>query len=385
MTTYDVIIVGAGPAGAGAAGLLAARGRSVLLLEKGRFPREKLCGEFISPESQTIFERLGVRGRMLAAGPQPITRMVVIAPDGRSIAVPISWLAEATRPDACAWGLTRARMDAVMLDRARELGVVVREGFHVSARLGRRGALSLVEGKTDGETAETFAASLVIDASGRGRIFAPEGARPASSRLFGCKVHLRGVQGLGETGELYFFRDGYGGLADVEGGRSNLCFITTAETLRAAKGDRAKLLDLTLRTNPAARARLRGAEVDGDWLGTGPLVYGRQPPTPGVLAIGDAGAFIDPFTGSGILLALMSAELAAPVVDHALAAGLGAAEVARRYDALHRAQFGWRFRACALLRRMAFRPAVRGPLVTLLSRHAAAARLVARSTRQEHG
>ena len=93
MSDFDAIIVGGGPAGAAAGTLMAAQGRSVLLLEKSRFPREKLCGEFISPECRAIFARLGVLDRILAAGPKPIKRMDMLAPDGRRIEVPLTWFA----------------------------------------------------------------------------------------------------------------------------------------------------------------------------------------------------------------------------------------------------------------------------------------------------
>jgi len=380
MSDYDAIVIGAGPAGSSVSTLLAQSGQRVLLLEKSRFPREKLCGEFISPECLAFFERLGVRDRMLAAHPQMITKMVLFAPNGRRIEMPVNWLADG---EAQALGLSRARMDAILLERAREMGVEVREGFHVAPRLERHAEWSVIEGHADDLHIERFTSRLVIDASGRNPLFAVTPSQTRRARLFACKVHLRGITGLGETGEMFFFRDGYGGLTDIEDGRSNLCFITTETTLRAAKGDRQALLEATLLTNPAARARLHPAIVDGEWLGTGPIFYGRQPSVPGVLAIGDAGAFIDPFTGSGILLALTSAELAAQAINEAFAAGQPApVMIERRYHTLHRAAFGWRFQACALLRRLAFKPATHGWLVPLLSRHRSVAKLVALSTRQ---
>src|SRR5262249_38720143 len=156
----------------------------------------------------------------------------------------------------------------------------------------REDGLSVIEGRADGETAERFTAPIVVDASGRNGAFRGLADQPASrfegSRLFGCKVHLRAVEGMRGIGELFFFRDGYGGMSDVENGRTNLCFLTTEATLREAKGDREKLLDLTMRSNPAAHRRLKDAAIDGEWVGTGPITYGRMRPTPGVISIGDA-------------------------------------------------------------------------------------------------
>lgn len=394
MQTYDIIIIGAGPAGTAAAILTAEAGHHVLLLEKSRFPRHKLCGEFITPECGAVFARLGVRRQMLAAGAQPIRDWTIYAPDGRGIKIPIAWIAGRRDVEgAHAIGLTRAKMDEILLDRARALGVAVREGFHVAPKFERVEGLSLIEGRTDGATVEQFAAPVVLDASGRNGVFSKQIVRQEQShldgaRLFGCKVHLRGIAGLGQLGEMYFFRDGYGGLLDVEPmtdgtPRSNLCFLTTEATLKAAKGDREKLLDLTLRTNPAAHQRLRYAEPTGEWFGTGPIHYGRKETMPGALALGDAGAFIDPFTGSGILLALSSGQLAADVINQSFAQGIREIDaITGVYTRRHRAQFGLRFHATAFLRSLAFKPLPRRLAVTLLSRSRAIARLTALSTRQ---
>src|SRR6267378_8080463 len=94
MTTtsnYDVIIAGGGPAGASAAIHLAARGARVLLAEQKKFPRAKLCGEFISPECLDHFERLGVSDRMMTAGGARLTQTVFYSRGGCSVNVPSEW------------------------------------------------------------------------------------------------------------------------------------------------------------------------------------------------------------------------------------------------------------------------------------------------------
>jgi menaquinone-9 beta-reductase len=377
-TAFDVIVIGGGPAGAATATLLAERGRSVLVLEQSRFPREKLCGEFIAPECLSVFERLGVRHEILAAGARPIRRMVLHAPDGRPIHVPMTLLSE--QGDR-AWGLSRATMDKILLDRARERGAAVREGFRVSSRLSRDHGLTCVEGKGEDQATERYEARLVINASGRSRLFAPPSARKARGGVYGRKVHLSGVEGLGETGELFFFKDGYGGICRIEGGRANLCFLTTAATLQSARGDRSRLLDLTMRSNAAARRRLENAVIDGRWVGTGPVTYGNQHRVPGVLAIGDAAGFIDPFTGSGIQLALTGGELAAEIVDQGLQTGIEVQRIIDSYGRIRRSRIDWRFRACSLLRRMVFQPSIGSLLAAALARHMSLARVVARAAR----
>jgi flavin-dependent dehydrogenase len=272
-------------------------------------------------------------------------------------------------------------MDKILLDRAGARGAMVREGFRVSSRLSQEHGLTCVEGKGEDQTTERHEARLVINASGRSRLFAPPSVRKARGAVYGSKVHLSGVEGLGETGELFFFRDGYGGISEIEGGRANLCFLTTAATLQAARGDRSRLLDLTTRSNPAARKRLENAVIDGPWLGTGPVTYGNQHRVPGVLGIGDAADFIDPFTGSGIQLALTGGELAAEIVDEGLQNGIGVEGIIERYGRIQRSRIDWRFRACSMLRRMVFQPSISSLLAATLARHASLARVVARAAR----
>ncbi|MDQ5836879.1 MAG: FAD-dependent oxidoreductase, partial [Acidobacteriota bacterium] len=88
MSDFDAIIIGGGPAGASAAIHLAARGARVLLAERKKFPRAKLCGEFISPECLEHFTRLGVLERMKEAGGARVSQTVFYAPSGRGLAVP---------------------------------------------------------------------------------------------------------------------------------------------------------------------------------------------------------------------------------------------------------------------------------------------------------
>ncbi|HEX8688028.1 MAG TPA: FAD-dependent oxidoreductase, partial [Pyrinomonadaceae bacterium] len=120
---FDVIIVGGGPAGASAGVHLAAAGARVLLAERERFPREKLCGEFISPECLEHFARLGVSEEMSRGGAQ-VSETVFYAPSGRGVSVPSAWFGAAA---GAALGLSRAEMDARLLARAREAGAVVLE------------------------------------------------------------------------------------------------------------------------------------------------------------------------------------------------------------------------------------------------------------------
>ena len=130
MSEFDAIIIGGGPAGASAAIHLAAGGARVLVAEQKKFPREKLCGEFISPECLEHFARLGVLERMTSAGGSLVSETVFYAPSGRGLHVPSAWFGQGARmvnaqadgnatgaqPDAL--GLSRAEMDQRLLLRS---------------------------------------------------------------------------------------------------------------------------------------------------------------------------------------------------------------------------------------------------------------------------
>ena len=124
---YDVIIAGGGPAGASAAIHLSMSGARVLLAEQKRFPRAKLCGEFISPECTVHFERLGVVEQMLAAGPTSLNETVFYSRGGNRVRVPSAWFGA----QGVALGLSRAEMDERLLRRAANCGVEVLEDAHV--------------------------------------------------------------------------------------------------------------------------------------------------------------------------------------------------------------------------------------------------------------
>jgi flavin-dependent dehydrogenase len=195
-------------------------------------------------------------------------------------------------------------------------------------------------------------------------------------------VHLTGLEVDAETGSLFFFENGYGGIVRVEDGFANLCMLLSERTFRDAGGDRNVLMENTILQNPAARDALKGTRVVGEWLGTGPVRFGRQPRVPGVIAAGDAHAFIDPFTGSGILLALESAELIAKSIIRGFEQRSPDVDLIER-DCVTatRTAFSGRLRASSVWRKVADSPAARLAFRAIIARVPSLARAVARSTR----
>ncbi len=334
---YDVIVAGGGPAGASAATHLAMRGARVLLAEQKKFPREKLCGEFISPECAVHFERLGVIDRMLAAGPAKLYETVFYSRSGKSVNVPSTWFGA----NGAALGLSRAEMDERLLRRAGEAGVTVLEDAPVADLLFEKAEVRGVRLKSAGEQV-SYRAPLTIDATGRARALArrvgPNRAGSKSNRapLVAFKAHLEDARVAAGACEIYFYRGGYGGLSSIEDGRSNLCFIASARDVRAYGANAERVMREIVCQNARAAHTLANARARSPWLAVTLESFGRHQiaPAKGLLTIGDAASFIDPFTGSGMLMALESGELAAQVIaDHldAICDGCGFEELSEEY------------------------------------------------------
>lgn len=375
---YDVIIAGAGPAGSSAAIHLATRGLSVLLVEQKKFPRPKLCGEFISPECQGHFERLGVSRSIICSDPATITETVFYSSRGHQVTVPSAWFG-----GRMALGLSRAVMDDVLLKRAAAVGVEVIEGAGVVGPLTTTASIEGVKVRLGAEERQ-YRSTLTIDATGRSRILARKINHAVQHKLslIAFKAHLQNTRVAPGACEIYFYRGGYGGLSSIEAGESNLCFIISAEQVKHCNSDPDRVLREMVMKNPRAAYTLIAAVTSSEWLSASWESFGRQSPAPanGLLAIGDAAAFIDPFTGSGMLMALESGELAAEVIvrhRHNLANVALAAD----YTSAYNDTFYSRLRICSLLRHAAFRPRLTEWGVTIFGASECLRNRVARATR----
>jgi flavin-dependent dehydrogenase len=390
--SYDAIIVGGGPAGSSAAIHLAISGARVLLAEQKKFPRAKLCGEFISPECLDHFVRLGVEDQIVAANGAPLTETVFYARNGRSVSVPSEWFG---REHGSALGLSRAEMDARLLKRARDVGVDVREEAHATDLLIERERVCGVQFKTGDSDVRTVRALVTIDATGRNRALARRVEkrgrdrttnRIRKPRLIAFKAHLEEARGTPGHCEIYVYRGGYGGLNSIENGVSNLCFIASARDVRACEGDAQRVVREIVTMNQRAAWTLAHARNVSPWIAVALDGFGRRPlvPSDGLLTVGDAASFIDPFTGSGILMALESGELAAASLARHLPElrRNGSFQVlADHYRALYDERFAARLRVSAGLRRAAFIPQFAEAMIFVAGASDRVRRRLARATR----
>ena len=375
-----IVIAGGGPAGSSAAIRLAMAGFEVSLFERERFPRHKLCGEFISPECLGHFRILGVFDEMLSAGGDRIRQTVFYSRNGRSAAVPSRWFG------GDALSLSRLKMDQILLQKARSLGVSIEDASSV---IGIERNTSGIAGiNVRGPRGTRFIeGDIFIDATGRKAAISRlldrlEPARHELARpgFVAFKNHLRGASIEPGRCEIYFFPGGYGGLSRVENDSANFCFILRSDAAREYGGGAKNLIDGLVSLNARAREKLAGSTPQGDWLAAAISAFGFKRPCPAanVFAAGDAGAFVDPFTGSGMLMALESAGLLAECIT---TAGGDIAAAAKQYANIHTEFFTRRLRICSLLRRAANASFLHGPAISMLGLSGYAFSKLARATR----
>jgi menaquinone-9 beta-reductase len=370
MRARGVVVVGGGPAGTATAILLRQRGHDVLLLDEARFPRDKVCGEGVSPEAWRVLDLLDARAAVRALGPHPLRGMSLVSPRG------IAFHGTYRRADDdVGFAVRRDRLDATLLACARTAGVEVREGVKVSAVLR---ANEQVTGVAAG--GERIDARLVVAADGRRSVVA-RGlgllTEHRSLRKFAVRGHWTGVEGLRESGEMHVGLGGYCGIAPLGPRSANVAFVLDRRAMTAAGGDLEAFYRATIAARwPALHERLTRATLVAPPRAIGPLaLVARRAWAPGALLVGDAAGFYDPFTGEGVTLALRSAELAAQTADAALASGrtadLEAYERARRdatrdkfrLNRLLQHVVAWPGLADSVARRLARRPDLADQLV----------------------
>jgi len=385
---YDVIIAGGGPAGSSSAIRLSLAGLNVLLIEKADFPRHKLCGEFISPECLPYFAELGVLPDLYLAGAMRVERTAFYGRHGAKVEIPSDWLGNHGR---AAIGLSRAAMDAALLDRAVAVGTRVMTETTVKRVHREQGGVAGVQFRDKSGTENEARANILLDATGRSRSLAQQvvqatpGKTPAKSVAF--KAHLRGCRVAPGDCEIYAYRGGYGGCTSIEGDLANLCFIVPSADVKRLGSDPNRVMHEIVCTNRRAATALVDAEMTGQWYAVPVARYGRfdLSPVTGLLAVGDSAGFIDPFTGSGMLMALESAKIVSDVICNARDLGLDRSILAKDYAVRYSAKFDKRFRMSRILRVTTSVPYLDEMLISVLSKSEAASRTLAMLTRINAG
>lgn len=315
----EVAVIGGGIAGSALAALLARSGREVRLFEKDAFPRRKLCGEFLSPESSQLLQRVGCLEEILALEPARISQGRFFAPSGRDASFDLG---------GEALGLSRWSLDETLFRHARRCGAFVHEESRVTSVDAFRGGCRLgVEWKGGKRT--TVTARLVVAAYGRSSPLdaARSRAVPESEDGFvGLKRHHRPsdtedgrllYRELEGRVEIHLFDGGYCGLSLVEGGLVNVCVLLRKGLLKSLAAPRWDEVSAAMRARSVSlRKRLPALAPaeDGFHAVAGLGFSAKESGRGGVLFIGDAAGMIAPLCGDGQAMALESAVLLAELV-----------------------------------------------------------------------
>ncbi|HXY18640.1 MAG TPA: FAD-dependent oxidoreductase [Gemmatimonadales bacterium] len=356
----DLLVVGGGPAGASTAAWAARDGLDVLLVERHRFPREKACSEYLSPEAARDLDALGVLDALEAGGAARLTGMRIVADDGSAVLgrFPATPGLRPYRPYGIA--LPRSRLDAIVLAAAATAGADVRQEVAVERLVVEDGAVcGAVLRQGDRRWEER--SRVLVGADGLHSLVA---ARLGLSRRRGPRrlavvAHLADVDGMGDYGEMFVGRGRYVGLAPIGRGLVNAAAVVPASEARTIARDPAAFLRAQLAAVPELRRRLALAREVRRAMVAGPFARStRSPIAHGALLVGDAADFFDPFTGEGIYAALRGGRLAAETLAAALAAGRSDRTALRPYRLARRRAFlgKWAFERVAAL--SATRPAV---------------------------
>jgi flavin-dependent dehydrogenase len=331
MTTnsYDVIVIGAGPAGSTAAALLAEKGRRVLVLEKEKFPRYHI-GESMMPFCWFTLDRLGLVGEMEKIAYTKKYSVQFVTQDGRQ-SQPFYFFQHYDHPSSTTWQVERSDFDLMLLDNARRKGAEVREQTPVRRVIkDDSGTVIGVEAVgVDGVTFEVFA-PVTIDCSGREQVAtARDGWRLKDPQLNKLAIwtYYRGAKrdpGIdeGNTTVAYVPERGWFWYIPMRNDIVSVGIVAEKDYLFSETKDPAAIFAREIERNAWIKDHLSIGEQFGEYWVTSEFSYrSRYCAADGLVLAGDAFAFLDPVFSSGVYLALKSGELAADAVDAALTAG----------------------------------------------------------------
>ena len=326
VTDVDVLVVGAGPGGAAAAYHLARHGVDVLAVDKARFPREKVCGDGLTPRGVRAIQRMGVD-----ATEPGFVRIEGLRVYGPTVVLDLPWPRLESLPD---FGVVRTRhdLDHLLVQRAVKTGATVWEGAEALDPVVDDGWVVGARVRRPGQEPETVRARYVLASDGAASRFAQKaGVRRDQNRPLGvaARRYYRSPRPQGAWFESWFdlwengvILPGYGWIFPVGDGILNVGAGLLNTTSYFKEISPRKMLGVFERSLPEEWGIVEDDAV-GDLL-SGPLPMGmnRRPlAMPGLLLIGDAGGLVNPFTGEGIAYAIESAEVAAELVHDALVSG----------------------------------------------------------------
>ena len=356
----DVVVVGAGPAGSATALFLARRGFSVTLLDRAAFPRDKACGEYLTPGAVKLLrDELGVLPKLMSGGAGVLTEETIVPHNRRAFSGTTSAL-------AC----PRVVTDKALRDAAEAAAVCVLESFNVRQILrDSSGGFSGVSGtNADGET-QTLQAKIIVGADGTHSLLAREmGVVRPISRLqrIALVTHYKSQdKSAGVTMHLPADNTdaccGVGSVCGPDSSRNVNIVVPLSDAPQMAGRRQAYFEERLRRSFPTVWEQIGSSEQSGLLRSVGCFGHHtRRATASGAVLVGDAATFIHPFTGEGVYFALRGAQLAAEAIGAALERGDVSARSLASYDRARRTELLPRYRLCDLVQRVVHSPALLG-------------------------
>ncbi len=335
--SYDLIVVGAGPAGATAVLYARRLGLRVLLLDKARFPRDKVCGDALSGKAVNILRELDLLDRVADLPGALINVVTFGSPKHTHIDID---LRRSNRPDlSTGYVIRREVFDHFLFCEASRAADRTLEGFTVKDILGEDGYVTGVSGTTEDGREDTFHSKVVLGADGFSSVVARKldlYQHDSQHWVVALRQYYRDVKGLDNQIELHFIDEvipGYFWIFPIEDNLANVGIGMLHEYIKANDVDLRVALKNAV-DSPAFRDRFDVAVPLEEPIGWNLPVGSshRMNHGDGFMLLGDAAGLIDPFTGEGIGNAFYSAKIAVEVAREAIDHSDVSGSFLRRYD-----------------------------------------------------
>ena len=322
MNRYDVIIIGAGPAGCASALFLHQQGLQVLVLDRASFPRDKVCGEFVSPAADNILRELGVLESIQQSDPVRLRGVAISSYGKPELCIDYPPCPGRDHP-MTSLSLPRFQLDHLLVRKVMERGIEIRQQHAVDDFLFEDNRVTGVQGRDASSRPFKYSASVVVDASGRNglslrrlKLIKPHWG-PGKIAL---AAHWENIRFPNDYCYMHVSSPSYTGMAPVGDDSVNVVLVVEDRHVKGQELD--TFYQDVVRGNERRESLLSGARPRERVRSIGSLAYDvRSVPCGGLVLAGDTTGFIDPFTGEGIYLSLRSAQLAAGVIQQAFAAG----------------------------------------------------------------
>ena len=351
----DVIVIGGGPAGCAAAIGLSRLGYRVVLCDQAKFPRDKVCGEFISPAADPILARLGVLDRIEALKPKRLKGVAISSYGGEEILVDYPKL-PGMQSKPTSLSVPRYELDSLLIEETKRAGTVVQEQCKVTDFLFENGCVAGVKGWDANKTSFSIRSPLVIDAGGRNSLSLKKfklKQKPAGKVKIALAAHWQGAQIYDDYCFMHVSDWGYTGISSIGKDKANVVLVANRNSMNGEKPH--EFYINMLMKNPLRRKILQDAYCIESVRGVESLAFSsKPPPCGGLLMVGDAMGFIDPFTGEGIYLSLRSSEIAVEVAEMALKNNDLSKDFLKGYVTRRRHEFDKKFLLSRILQKLIY-------------------------------